>query len=362
MHTALRRVGRNRQDANGIAQWNYGKDSVVRAKRMLEGSGYAFDAQSGSGMAFLASQLELPDVDLVTPLASVTHARDIPIKSGGGFVEYLSAWSSDYATTGTNQYGTQGTENTDLPMIQANINKATWPAFKWQSAMRIPFLDLQLLIDAKKNGIPAPYSLQALLDSGIRLNWNKYLDRVVYLGQGGQPGLMNNTAVTSVAAPNGAGGSPLWSKKTPVEILADINAMILYTQENSGYDVEGIADTILVDFERWTTLNQPMTTGGFNSVLEYIYMNNVARRQGIELEILPLPDPWISTQGVGATSEALAYRKSDKSLYLKIPQPIMKVFTVPSIAAGGAYETLFSACVGVVQWLRPSTAAYWYGI
>lgn len=363
MHTALRRSVA-RDSFAGVSKWSFrersvGMDSV---RRELRGRGYAFDASSGSGLAFLASQLELPDVDLVTPLAAVTHARDIPIKSGGGYVEYLSAWASDYATSGGNQYGLQGTENVDIPTVQTNILKGIWPAMNWQASMRVAFLDLQRLIDAKKQGIPAPYSLQQLLDTGVKLIWNKALDRVTYLGWVNQPGLMNNTTVTSVAAPNGAGGSPLWSKKTPNEILLDVNNAILFTQENSGYDVEGIADTMLVDFEHWSILNQPMTTGGFNSMLEYILMNNVARRQGIDFEILPLPDPWISAQGVGATSELLAYRKSEKSLYLKIPQPIQKVFTVPSVQGGGAYETLFSGCIGVVQWLRPTTAVYYYGI
>ena len=43
----------------------------------------AKDAASGAGFAFLQSQLELPDVRLIEPLASVTHPRDIPIKTGG---------------------------------------------------------------------------------------------------------------------------------------------------------------------------------------------------------------------------------------------------------------------------------------
>jgi hypothetical protein len=345
-------------------KWDYKARAAAMdtVRGFLDSQQYAFDAASGSGLAFLASMLELPEVDLVTPLAAVTHARDIPIKSGGGYVEYLSAWASDYSTSGGNQYGLQGTENVDIPMVQTNIIKGIWPALNWQASMRVAFLDLQRLIDAKKQGIPAPYSLQQLLDTGVKLIWNKALDRVTYLGWAGNYGLMNNTAFASNVAVNGAGGSPLWSKKTPVEILNDINTGILYSQENSGYDVEGIPDTALVDYEHWALLNQPMTSGGFNSVLEYVLMNNVARRQGVDFEILPLPDPWISTQGVGSTSEILFYVKKDKSLYLKIPQPIQKVFTVPSVQGGGAYETLFSGCIGVVQVVRPTTGNYIYGV
>jgi len=174
--------------------------------------------------------------------------------------------------------------------------------------------------------------------------------------------LMNNSAITSVQAPlTGSGSSPLWVNKTTTNILNDFNSGIIQVQQNSGYDVEGIPDTALVDYEHWGVLNQPMTTGGFNSLLEYILMNNVARRQGVDFEILPLPDPWISTQGTGGTSEILFYRKAEESLYLKIPQPIQKVFTVPSVQSTG-YETLFMGCIGVPQILRPTTLLYMYGI
>ena len=320
------------------------------------------DSAGSGGFAFLSSMLEYPNVELVKPLAAVTHARDIPIKTGGGYVEFTSNWAAEYATTGGNQYGLQGTQNTEIPMVQVNIKKGIWPANNWQNSMSVSYIDLKRLADAKSQGIPAPYSLQELLDGGIKLNWGKSLDHVTYLGWLGYPGLINNPNVTSVQAAAGAGGSPLWSKKTTTEILADVNTALLYTQENSGYDLEGLADTILVDYEHWSILNTPMTTGGFNSLLEYILANNVARRQGVELEILPLPDPWIQAQGYAGTNMMLAYKKSEKSLRLQIPQPVQKIMTVPSVTMGGSYQSIFSACIGVVQWLRPTTAVYVWGI
>ena len=346
-------------------RWNYHdrkKATATLAARYCEDMDYAFDAASGAGLAFLASMLELPEVKLVEPLAAVTHARDIPIKTGGGYVEELSAWAANYGSGANNQYGLMENKNVDIGVVQAEVLKGVWPAFIWGQSMRVAYVDLQKLIDSKKFGIPAPYSLQQLLDTGLRLIWNKALDRVTYLGWGGYGGLMNNSAVTSVQAPlTGTGATATWSTKTPVNILNDFNTGIITTQQNSGYDVEGIPDTALVDYEHWGVLNQPMTTGGFNSLLEYILMNNVARRQGVDFQILPLPDPWISTQGVGATSEILFYRKSEESLYLKIPQPIQKVFTVPTVQGAG-YETLFMGCIGVPQLVRPTTLLYMYGI
>ena len=356
-------------DSVGMSMnWNYNsrsKQQAMDAARYCEQLNYAFDAASGSGLAFLASMLEMPEVKLIEPLAAVTHARDIPIKTGGGYVEELSAWAATYGSGTNAQYGLMENKNVDIGVVQAEILKGLWPAFPWAQAMRVAYIDLQKLIDSKKFGIPAPYSLQELLDKGLRLIWNKALDRVTYLGWGGYGGLMNNTGVTSVQAPltgTGAGAAAaLWANKTTTQILNDFNSGILITQQNSGYAQEGIPTTALVDYEHWGVLNQPMTIGGFNSLLEYILVNNIARRQGVPFEILPLPDPWISTQGVGGTSEILFYRKSEESVYLKIPQPIQKVFTMPTVQGAG-YETLFMGCIGVPQIVRPTTFLYMYGV
>lgn len=377
MHPNLiRRAGQDRlRQYENSNRWSYGAfDPLARdrayavaqqAMKDFAASGYAFDAASGSGLAFLASQLELPEVKLVEPLAAVTHARDIPIKTGGGYVEELSAWAANYGSGANNNFGIQENKNQDIGIVQAEVIKGTWPAFIWQQAFRLNFIDLQKLITAKRSGMPMPYSIQQLLDTGLRLIWNKALDKITYQGIGPNLGMMNNTGITSVQAPltgTGAGAAQaLWANKTSTQILNDINYGILTCQENSGYATEGLPDVMLVDFEHWSTLNQPMTTGGFNSVLEYVLMNNVARRQGVPFEILPLPDPWISTAGVGGTSEALFYRKNEDCLYLKIPQPIQKVFTVPTVQGGG-YETLFAGCIGVPQLLRLTTMLYLYGI
>jgi|SRR5271157_4215471 len=351
----------NRWDYDSAISRRGSKRIAMDVLRGAEELNYAFDAASGTGLAFLASMLELPEVKLVEPLASVTHARDIPIKTGGGYVEELSAWAANYGSAANNNFGLQENKNLDIGIVQVDVIKGLWPAFIWAQTQRISYVDLQKLIDSKKFGIPAPYSLQSLLDTGLRLIWNKALDYVTYLGLGNQPGLMNNTNVSSLQAPNGAQLSPLWSRKTTTEILNDINYGILTCQENSGYDTAGIPNKLLLDFEHWAVLNQPMTIGGFNSALEYILMNNAAKRQGVDFEIAPLPDPWISTQGSGSSSEGLFYRQEEEALYLKIPQPIQKVFTVPSVQQA-AYETLFMGCIGCVQWLRPTTALYLYGI
>lgn len=330
-------------------------------------SGVAFDAASSSGMAFLSSQLELANTNLVQPLASVSHQRDITVKFGGGFVEFLTAYQADYASTGNNQYGLQGTSNSDIPQVQASIGKGSWKAWNWASSLTVTYIDVKRLQAAKRIGQPAPFSLNTLLETGTKIVWNKAMDLVVYLGWMGQPGLCNNPSVVAalvaaVGNENGYTNTTLWAGKTPVQILNDVNGALIGTVQASGYDVAGMADTLLVSWTKWAVLNQPMTTGGFSSLLEYILKNNVAERNGIKLKIFPLPNPYITGQGIGGTDRMVAYRNSEDNVYIHVPQPINKAFTLPTTQNGGSYETIYNGCISQVIWLRTQTASYNDGI
>lgn len=322
-------------------------------------AGTAFDAATSSSMAFLSSQLEFASPKLVKPLTSMTHPRDISVELGGGFVEFISAYASDYATTGSNQYGLQGTQNTDIPQIQVSVNKGVWHAWNWAVGFTITDIDLKRLENAKRLGQPAPFSLQKLLEDGVQLTWNKALEVVVYQGWLGQPGLVNNPTVGNSLAPaTGTGSGRAWSTKTPVQIQTDINYMIEQTLIQSAYSLDGMADTILIPWSVYPVLMQPMTTGGFSSVLEFILNNNIARQNGIDLKIFPLANDWIATAGAGNTTRAIAYRNNEDTVLLRAPQPVSKVFTIPTTKDGGAYETIFNGCIGQVQVYR--SQAFYY--
>lgn len=323
----------------------------------------AFDAASSSGLAFLNSMLGKVSTEITKPLSSTTHQRDIFIETGGGFPDYLVSYATDFGTTGGGQYGLQGTDNTDVPMIQASLNQGVWKAYIWQGSMLVTYLQLKKLEFAAANGMPAPFALQDIFEDGLQLVWNKALDYVTYLGFLGDPGLVNNPAVTaSLVAATGTGSSTLWSTKTPNQIQADVNAMIIAPLSPSGYSIEGYPDTLLIPYENFNLIQQPMNIGAYGSVLEFIERNNIAKANGVDFKILPLPDPWIAGQGIGGTNRAVCYRNDKKAVKLQIPQPMNKVMTVPSVAQGGSYQSLFNGCIGQVQWLRPQTAVYGDGI
>ena len=340
------------------------------------GRGRAFDAAGATGLAFLQSQLELVDTDLVRPLQAVTHKRDIAVEVGGGFPEFISAFASNYGTTGGQYFGLQGTNNTDIPEAQADVQKGIWKTYVWAMGMTITWVDLRRMETALRTGQAPPFSLQELYEESVETNWAKALDFVVYAGFLGDPGIINNPNIYEYTVGAGSSGATNWSKKTPQEILADVNQALNQTVQNSGYSAEeGMADRLLVPYTQFAYLTQPMAIGGSPvamSTIEYIEKNCVAAHHGVNFKINFLPNPWISGQGVGNTApvgqtgngldRSVFYKNHKKSLYLKVPQPMMQAMSVPTTRAGGAYETMFAGCISQVIYKRTQTAVYADGI
>ena len=340
------------------------------------GRARAFDAAGASGLAFLQSQLELIDTDLVEPLQAVTHPRDITVETGGGFPQFISAWASNYGTSGTGTYGLQGTNNTELPEAQADIQKNIWNTYIWAMGMTVTWVDLQRMEFAVRTGQAPPFSLQELYENAVETTWVKALDFVTYAGFLGGAGLINNPSVPEYVVATGGSGATTWAKKTPQEILADVNTALNQTMINSGFAAqEGMADRLLIPYTQFATLTQPIAIGGVPvamSTIDYIEKYCVAAHHGVAFKVNSLPNPWISGTGSGNTAvagqpgngldRAVFYKNSKKSVYLKIPQVMTKAMTVPTTRAGVGWETAYIGCIGQVVFKRTTTQVYADGV
>lgn len=304
----------------------------------------ASDAAIAGGMAFLEAELEKRDPKVHEPLTSVTWMRDMPVKSGGGWVEFTSNFFVDYAISGPNMYGIQAGQSTNIPILQANLNKEQYRVFNWANIMRITFVDMQ-----KSQGIGR--SLDDLYDKNLKLNWNKSLDQQSYIGpitgSTTYPGLINNPSVTAILAAAGVSGLTTWAKKTPAEILNDINQLMVATWAASQYDVTGMASHILIPAAQYALLMAPVTTAGSISILTYLLENNIGKTQGIDLKIFQCR--FCNGAGQSGTDRMVGYVADEDSIYMDVTVPVQRVMTVPTVSGGGAYETLYAGQIGVVK-------------
>ena len=160
-------------------------------------------------------------------------------------------------------------------------------------------------------------------------------------------GVVNNSAVTVQAAPNGAGGDSPWSGKTAEEIVKDINSLI--TNVYTGSKAIEMANTVLVPIEQFSVLSSKMIPNTVVSVLEYVRANNTyTATTGSPLMVRGL----LELDGAGASSadRAIAYSRDPSVLRLHLPMPHRFLpanninglkFSVPGIFRTAGLEVLY---------------------
>ena len=320
--------------------------------------GFMMDAASVSGgMAFLVGELEKRDEKLHEPLTSITWPRDMPVKTGGGWVDSVSVFDVSYATTGGTDDGLMANETNELPVMQADIGKDSYKTYQWGHILRVPLIDQQKLKKIGRN-------LDDILNKGLHLVHDKALDKNVYVGQTkhGSYGLVNDPKVASVtAAPHTASGSDTeWTKKTPDEILADVNRLLVTTWQNSEYDLSGMANHILIPPAQYAYIvHTKVGVTGDKSILTYLLENNIGKNQGIDIVIAPCR--WCEGAGTAQKDRMVGYCNDYDRVRFDITVPLQRLMTQAS-AEHLAYLTPYVTQFSELQWPYRQHALYVDGI
>ncbi|MBD5153781.1 MAG: DUF2184 domain-containing protein [Oscillibacter sp.] len=304
-----------------------------------------------SGMAFLESELEKRDPLLRKPLTSVTYPRDIVVKTGGGWVDYVSAQAVGYGITGgSGDSPIQAGGSNGLPIIQANLEKGLYKAHTFAAALRVMWVDMQ-----KANYIGR--SLDQLLQDGMRMAYDKHMDQNVYVGmeQYGSSGLLNNPDVTESAVTGGT-----WATKTKEQILADINSAITQVWEAAEYDEDAMPNHILLPYEQYTyILNTMVTELATETIMDYVLKNNVAAKNGKSLYIGATK--WCKGAGTGGADRMAVYVNHERFLQVEELVPLARVMSQPN-ATDFCYDTAYAANLSEVELFYPQTMMYFDGI
>lgn len=314
------------------------------------------DAAVANGGAMLASELEKRDTLVREPLTSVTYARDIPIKTGGGWVEFISALNIDFGVTGGSGDGTVNAPGANgVPVIQANLDKDTFKSHVFSTVMRIMFIDMQ------RQNITGR-SLDRMLTDGIRLAYDKHMDENTYIGMTkyGTTGLLNNPNVVSAAVATGASGKTAWNSKTPDEILVDVNNAILAGWAAAEYDLSAIPNHIVLPYEQYNYIaTKKVSDIAEKTILTFLLENNVATKNGSELVIGATA--YCKGAGAGGTDRMAAYVHNDRFVAMEELVPLSRTMTQPNIDAL-AYDSVYMANVSEVEIFYHQPIRYYDGI
>ncbi len=314
-------------------------------------------ASISGGMAFLVGELEKRDEKLHEPLTSITWPRDMPVKTGGGWVDSVSVFDVSYGTTGGSNDGLIGNETNDLPMMQADIGKDAYRVLQWGHILSVPLIDQQKLQKIGRN-------LDDILNKGLHLAYDKMVDKSVYTGfeKAGTHGLVNDPQITTVvAAPHTSGGTDTeWVNKTPDEILADVNRLLLGTWEASEYDLSGMANHVLLPPKQYAYLVQTKVgVTGDKSILQFLIENNIGKNQGIDIVFAPCQ--YCVGAGTSGKDRMVGYCNDVDRVRFDITVPLQRMLTQAS-ARDMAYLTPYVSQFSELQWPYRQHAMYEDGI
>ena len=314
------------------------------------------DAAVASGNAFLVSELERLDPEVRKPLSSVTWYRDIPVRTGGGWVDATSKLGISYGLSngsGESPVAAGGANN--IPIMQASYDKALYKAHSFAVAMRIPYIDLQ---KARYSG----RGLEVDLADGIRRAYDEHMDENVYVGfeRFGTTGLINSTEATETTAATGAGRSTTWATKTPEEILADINAAITAAWTAAGHDNDAVPNHILLPYAQYQYIISTMVTAlAGKSIYDYVMENNVAVKTGGSLFIGGCK--WCAGAGTGGADRMAVYVNKKRFAMVEELVPLTRAMSLPN-ATQFSYDTTYAANISEAELPYPQTIHYVDGI
>lgn len=306
------------------------------------------------GMSFLNRELEKVDQKIQEPLSSTWWPRDIPVRTGGGWLDNVAVINVNYATTGADEDSFIGEQNNNIPAMQADFEKNTWALFNWAHYLDVPYLQREKLLQIGRN-------IEEFLDKGIRLFHDKSIDKNVYKGltRYNRTGLINNANIYRYSIDdNAANTSTKWEDKTPDEILADVNFIINFTWQSSEYVTAAMANHLLIPPTQYASLvSRKVGTTGDKSILTFLMENNIGAKQGQPLVISPLP--FLTGAGTGGVDRMVAYCNNIERIRMDISVPLRRL---PTETANLMFRTPFVSQFSEVQFLFPTSVAYGDGI
>lgn len=312
---------------------------------------FAMDAAGiASGQAFLVSELEKRDTLVRTPLTSFTYTRDLPIRVGGGWAEYVSAMQVGYGVTGGSGDGIIHAGGADgIPMVQADFSKGLFKTHAIAAGTRVMWVDMQ-------KGNMTGRNIDSLLRDGLRMTYDKHMDENAYVGfaKYNTTGLLNNpdAVVTSAGA--------TFASSTADAILKIVNDAIIAAWAAAEYDLDAIPNHILLPYEQYNLIATTKVTNlAEKTILTFLLENNIAKQNGVDLFIGATK--WAKGAGTSNADRMVVYCNKERYIAMDELVPLTRAMTSPN-TENFCYDTAYAGNVSEVEVFYSQTIIYVDGI
>lgn len=315
-------------------------DLGARARKI-----YVQDAQvHDANFAFLSTTLAKLHTKTYTPKVYFTYAKDVPVDTGGGFVDYIEYFSVDWAGIMNDTRNIFGNNGNLIPRINASMTQNRVPVYTYEIGYDLRFIELE-----KMKQLTLQKSIEQIYKEGILAGWDYFVQRVAYLGIAGSKGLFNSSNVLVGTIDNSATTGQGFEGLDDAVLVGFFNGVFTRYLIESNMNIALLPDTFLVPSFVSADLVNRFSALYQNSLLDFLREHNLGKAQaGKAFEITIEARPDLDDLGTAGHGRIVAYRKDKDFVRLDMPYPCQHFITLPNIEKM-AYTTAFVGQVSIIQ-------------
>lgn len=299
-----------------------------------------------TNFAFLSTTLAKLHTKLYEPKYFVTYAQDIPIDVGGGFVDYVSYYTVDWAGIMNEFRNVVGNNANYIPRVNAGLNQKKVNVYTFEVAYDLRFIELE-----KMKKLTLQKSIQEIYSNAIVAGWDLFVQKVAYTGVDGATGLFNssNVMITTIDNSGASAANSGFAGMSDGAVVSFFNGVFEMYLNNSNMNIGLLPDTFLVPTFVGSDLTSRFSALYTSTLRKFILDHNLGVDESDgKTKVTIMSRPALNTLGTGSHGRIVAYKKDKDFVRLDMPYPMQHFITLPNIDKM-SYTSAFVGQVSEVQ-------------
>ena len=298
-----------------------------------------------TNFAFLSTTLAKLHSKLYEPKYFVTYAQDVPVDVGGGFVDYVSYYSVDWAGIMNEFRNVVGNNANYIPRVNAGLNQKKVNVYTFEVAYDLRFVELE-----KMKKLTLQKSIEEIYSNAIVAGWDLFVQKVAYTGINGSTGLFNspNVMVNTIDNNEATEANKGFTGMTDADVVSFFNGVFEMYLLNSNMNISLLPDTFLVPTFVGSDLSSRFSALYTSTLRKFIVDHNLGVDEGDSTKIAIQSRPALNTLGTGSHGRIVAYKKDKDFVRLDMPYPMQHYITLPNIDKM-SYTSAFVGQVSEIQ-------------
>lgn len=299
-----------------------------------------------TNFAFLTTTLAKLHEKLYEPKYYITYQDDVNIDVGGGFVDYVSYYTVDWAGIMSEFRNVVGNNANMIPRVNAGLNQKRVNVYTFEVAYDLRFIELE-----KMKKLTLQKSIEEIYSNAIVAGWDLFVQKVAYTGMNDSFGLFNNpnVMITTIDNSGASAANSGFKGMDDADIVAFFNGVFETYLLNSNMNITLLPDTFLVPTFVGSELSSRFSALYTNTLRKFLLDHNLGSDESDgKTKIKIVSRPALNDLGTGGHGRIVAYKNDKDFVRLDMPYPMQHYITLPNIEKMG-YTSAFVGQVSEIQ-------------